>query len=159
MVHVPAEVGWLLSGRCDLRAYGDMNWRAENQNLVARLPLSAEGFDAGDLAFVYRIGRKKASEPTLLIALRNVCAYRLDVNGDHRDGTKMVRGVTHLHRRPRSDSTYETFEPEPIGVPSIERHKRVTPAQYRQLLSAFAAPIGMDIMDVTWNDPPEGRQP
>lgn len=159
MSYTPQELGWLLGGRCGLRANGEVEWRSQNQNYVAQLPLTASGIDDGDAVFTYRIGKLKASEPTLLISFRRVCAYRLDVNGNHRDGEKLHVGVTHIQRRPNSASTYESFHPNPAGVPDVERHRRVTPTQYRQLLAAFAAPIGMDIMDLTWHDPPEGRQP
>ncbi|AOT25781.1 hypothetical protein SEA_TORTELLINI_36 [Mycobacterium phage Tortellini] len=153
------EIGWLLGGRCGLTASGILHWHDENQNYVARLALKATGIDAGAARFVYRIGKLKSSEPTLLITYKGTCVYRLDVNQTHRHGTKLYTFVTHIQRRRSLIDQAESFEPNPVGVPRIDIGKRVTPRQYRDILSAFAAPIGLDILDITWTDPPEGRQP
>ncbi|WP_156686772.1 hypothetical protein [Mycobacterium sp. Marseille-P9652] len=153
-----SETGWLLGGRSGLRAYGPMNWQDVNASFVAKLPLEATGFQSGEAEFVYRIGKKRASEPTLLVTLRQICIYRLDVNGTHRDGSKLHQFVTHIQRRP-AFSAPESFYPNPTGVPTVQVGQRVTPQVYRAILAAFAAPIGMDILDVQWSDPPAGRQP
>ena len=71
---------------------------------------------------------------------------------------KLHQFVTHIQRL-RNSTDRETYEPGPVGVPHVEIGKRVSPALYRAILGAFAAPIGMDILDVEWSDPPEGRQP
>lgn len=158
MTFSAADVGWLLGGTSNLRAWGGVEWRQVNSAYRADLLLSAEGFRIDELKLVYSIPVKRASEPSISIVLREVCIYRLDINGDHREGSKFHRGVDHIQRRSQP-AVKMTFEPNPIGVPSVERHKRVSPAQYRALLAAFAAPIRLDIIDLTWSDPPEGRQP
>lgn len=155
-----ADVGWLLGGQCNLRAAaGPLDWQDQNRNYVAAIPLQADGFTDDEARLTYRIGKLRASEPTLLIALRGHCVYRMDVNGTHLDGTKLYQFVTHVQRRRSSADPSESFEPNPLGVPAITLGQRVQPHEYRSLLSAFAAPIGMDILDIQWNDPPEGRQP
>lgn len=159
MTSDPTEIGWLLGGRCGLTAAGRIHWADENSNYCARLPLTARNVNDGDAGFVYRIGKNRASEPTLLIRYKRQCVYRLDVNQGHRDGSKVHHFGTHLHRRRSLSDPSETFEPDPLGVPQIVIGQRVTPQEYRTILNAFAAPIGMDILDVTWADPPEGRQP
>jgi hypothetical protein len=141
-----------------LRAYGKITWNEVNSSYLARLPLEAAGFEPGEVQLKYRIGKKRASEPVVLITLRNICVYRLDINGTHREGAKLHQFVTHIQRR-RASSDPESYEPRPIGVPEVALGKRVTPHTYRAILSAFAAPIGMDILDVEWHDPPKGRQP
>jgi hypothetical protein len=158
MTFSASETGWLLGGRSGLRAYGAMTWQDVNASFVSKLPLEASGLQSGDAEFIYRIGKKRASEPTLLISLRNVCIYRLDVNGSHREGSKLYQFVTHVQRRAAFGDP-ESFDPNPIGVPIVQLGQRVTPQVYRAILAAFAAPVGMDILDVQWSDPPEGRQP
>lgn len=158
MTFSASDTGWLLGGQSCLRAYGPMNWQGVNASFVAKLPLEATGFQSGDAEFVYRIGKKRASEPTLLVTLRNVCIYRLDVNQSHRHKGKLYPFTTHIQRL-RSPGDQESFEPNPTGVPAIPLGQRVTPQVYRAILAAFAAPIGMDILDVQWSDPPAGRQP
>lgn len=158
MAFTAAESGLLLGGRCNLRAHGRIVWADINSSYCATLPLEADGFEEAAATFRYRIGKKRASEPTLLITFRNVCVYRLDVNGSHREGSKKHDFVTHIQRL-RASTDIESFEPWPIGIPEVELGKRVTPQTYRAILGAFAAPIGMDILDVEWSDPPEGRQP
>lgn len=68
------------------------------------------------------------------------------------------RTETQRRRRERRQRRC-SFEPNPLGVPTVEIDQRVTSQEYRAILQAFAAPIGMDILDVDWNDPPEGREP
>jgi len=152
------DSGWLLGGRCHLRAHGTLKWLDVNQKYSAELPLEAVGFEDGEARFVYKIGKLRASEPSLLILLREECAYRLDINGTHKEGVKLFRNTTHIQRR-RASGERESFEPNPLGVPAVEIDHRVTSQEYRAILQAFAAPIGMDILDVDWNDPPEGREP
>jgi hypothetical protein len=153
------ESGWLFGGRSSLQAdVVEMVWADLNSSYEATVPLHAEGFEAGSLELRYRIGKKRASEPSLVVIIRGVCAYRLDVNGSHREGPKLHQGVTHIQRRKAHDSD-ETYEPYPLGLPEIKLGHRVAPATYRLLLGAFAAPIGLDILNITWTDPPEGRQP
>lgn len=155
-----ATVGWLLGGRCNLRApSGILEWEDQNRNYVAGLPLLADGFADEDIQFRYRIGKLKASEPVLLITLQGVCVYHLDVNGTHKEGTKLYQFVTHIQRRRSSSDSSQTFEPNPLGVPEIAIGQRVQPQEYRSILQAFALPIGMDILDIQWTDPPEGRRP
>lgn len=158
MTSTAAEVGWLLGGRCNLRARGAIGWADVNSSYSARLGLRAEGFSDTDAVFYFRIPKKRADEPSLVIALRGSHVYRLDINGSHREGGKLIPHETHIQRR-RSHDAPQTYEPNPTGVPAVEMGKRVTTSQYRAILAAFAAPIGMDILDLTWSDPPEGRQP
>lgn len=158
MPFTSVESGWLLSGRCDLRAVGPVDWRDVNSSYVAALPLTANDVEPNTARFVYRIPKKRADQPTLLITLRDESTYRLDVNGSHREGPKLYPFVTHIQRL-RSSPGQESYEPNPVGIPHVDIGKRVTPHLYRAILGAFAAPIGMDILDVEWSDPPEGRQP
>lgn len=158
MSFTAAEVGWLLGGGCNLRAQGEIHWQDVNSSYSARLALTAEGFTDYAAAFYYRIPKKRADEPSLVITFRGTHVYRLDINGSHRDGSKLFTHENHIQRR-RSPDGPESYEPNPNGVPTIEQGKRVTTSQYRAILASFAAPIGLDILDVVWIDPPEGRQP
>jgi hypothetical protein len=148
----------MLSGKCGLACVSSVEWRDINQNFRADLPLDAMGFDPGDLAFCYRIGKTRASEPTLLITLRGQCVFRLDVNGDHFDGTDYYRGVTHLQTR-RSPGGVEDFDPNPFGVPAVREGERVDDSTYYSILSSFATLSKMDITRLNWENVPEGRRP
>ncbi|MDV7357689.1 hypothetical protein R4282_32365 [Rhodococcus oxybenzonivorans] len=159
MTYTAQDSGWLLGGRSEFRAFGPIEWQEINTSYRAYLRASARGFKEEEVRVCYNIPLKRASEPSLTVHLRGICAYRLDVNGDHRDGAKFYRGVTHIQRLAKSDQGKPSFEPNPTGVPAIVRHKRVSPSEYRAVLGAFAAPIGLDILDVVWTDPPERRHP
>lgn len=77
MAFTAAESGWLLSGGCDLRASaGPVDWRDVNSSYVATLPLTADGVEPETARFIYRIPKKRATEPALIITLRNVSVYR-----------------------------------------------------------------------------------
>jgi len=152
------EVHWLLSGHCNLTATGVMAWRDENSNYRADLPVTADGFDTGELSLSYRLGKIRASEPAVLLFLRQTPMLRLDVNGSHREGMVQYVRVTHFHQA-RKPGTPEEFRPHPVTVVPVEFGKRVGGDVYRQVLAGFAAESNLDIQGVTWEDPPEGRQP
>ena len=151
------DSGWILGGSCNLRAVpGPIDWVDVNSSYEGRVTLTADGVD-DPLDLRYRIPKKKADQPSLSLTYRSRNMYRLDVNGNHREQGKLIPYSTHLHRA-RSDDDV-TYDPSPLGVPQIPLGQRVTPAQYRAILNAFAAPIGLDLIDLTWTDPDEGRQP
>lgn len=154
----PQEVHWLLSGRCHLTATGVMAWRDENSNYRADLPVSAYGFDDGALTLCYRLGKKRASEPVILLFLRGTPVLHLDVNGNHREGALLHVQVTHFQQATKPGAP-EEFRPYPDTVVAVPFGERVGGDLYRQVLAGFAAESNLDIQGVTWEDPPEGRQP
>jgi len=152
------DVEWILSGHSRLTCEGTAVWLDENSNYCIRLPATATGFGAGDLAFTLRLGKKRASEPTLLLKLRNECILRLDVNGNHQQGLTRYVGATHLHTRYEPGGP-EAFVLSPPGVPAVPLGRRVGDATYFQLFQGFADLSSMDISGVTWVNAPEGRHP
>lgn len=152
------EVHWLLSGHCHLTATGVLVWREENSNYRADLLVTADGFDVGALSLCYRIGKKRASEPAILLLLRRTSMLRLDVNGSHREGLKQYVQVTHFQQATKPGAA-EEFRPHPVTVVPVAFGERVGGDVYREVLAGFAAESNLDIQGVTWEDPPEGRQP
>ncbi len=152
------EVNWLLSGRCNLASAGEVQWRDKNRNYRADLAVTAMGFTSEDLSLCYRIGKKSASEPTILLLLRGVSVLRLDVNGNHNDVGKQYVHVTHLQRA-TTPGAPESFEPNPPDISPVPLGVRVGGDTYRQILVGFAAVSSMNLRRVTWANPPEGRQP
>lgn len=151
------EAGLILDGSCTLSVTGRVTWVDQNRNYAFSLPVRSTMFD-GDLRLNYRIGKLKASEPSLQILFRERCLFRLDVNQGHVEKGKRYY-ETHTHVRYEYPDGSEDFIPGPLDVRSPELGKRVSGTQYYDLLTDFAIMRQIDATGVQWTDPPEGRQP
>ncbi|UNQ40235.1 hypothetical protein MPC38_02925 [Prescottella equi] len=141
-----------------MSAAGVITWVDQNSNYVATLPIRSAIFD-GDLRLNYRIGKRRASEPSLQLIFRDSCMVRLDINQGHVVEQGKRHLGTHHHIRRKGPSGREEFHVGPLSLRSPVLGRRVSGTEYQSILIDFAGMYDMDIAAVEWSDPPEGRHP
>lgn len=112
-----SECGLVLSGGCRMSAAGVITWVDQNSNYVATLPIRSAIFD-GDLRLNYRIGKRRASEPSLQLIFRDSCMVRLDINQGHVVEQGKRHLGTHHHIRRKGPSGREEFHVGPLSLRS-----------------------------------------
>ena len=152
-----AEYRFVVDGHARAAAYGELDWQIVNGSPQARIPVTADGFEDGDLSVNIKVPSGRPEQPTVSLLIRGRCAIRLDVNGDHGAGESGVRATTHWQRAETSDEVLRPRFEMCDDAPEVPMTGPVTAWAYREVLWWVLDRLHINRQGVLWVDPGEGE--